>query len=264
MNDPQEFIRGRKIIDNILAKYEEEHEIKTKNRISTALKEAFRSDSQFMSSRKIYEDILTNSLKTPFVLSFSAKKDDLPMWIKYGNNGKGICLGFEEKIPKFERIDNITSTCPIAVEYSDRIEGNRPLQELLNTLFKECFLSIKKEEMGSSIATRLYCLGRLHTVLCPFFKNEKYKDEAEYRIVGGINSLDCVEFRVKNGCIIPYVELPLSLNFLREIIIGPCCDDKAIKRNIEFILLKKNNSTNLEMNKTPIKISNSCIPYRII
>lgn len=68
MNDPQEVREGISFVDKI---------------------------SGFKSTLKASKDD-ENRLKEMFYLiSFTSKKDFLPMWSMYGNNGTGITLGFD-------------------------------------------------------------------------------------------------------------------------------------------------------------------------
>lgn len=155
----------------------------------------------------------------PMARCFTTKKDDLSMWRAYGDDGKGVCIGFE-----FKSLLETLSNCKVQdknielkkVEYIDKNTKNK---DKLNRLFKDC----KDEE---------FIINNFNTLLelSLFNKNKIFKQEDEWRI--GVNAhviktekddRSNLEFSSDIGF---YIRITINLDSISEIIIGPKCKYK--------------------------------------
>ena len=263
MNDPEEFIHGKRIVDNLAKKYEKEKYINEEYRLSTAFDEYSKSDPSFGTADEICERYFTNYPKTPFVLSFSKNEDDLSMWTRYGERGRGVCLAFSEDMSNYTLNDNIVSDNPTEVEYSEEIENNEYLYNKFRKTYQESIEAIKPLNEEELISQRMFHMSRLYAFLCPFIKCEDYSQEKEVRIAAYLNSWDSIKFRSRNGIIVPYVEAPISLDYLREIKLGPCCNDDLTKHGVGFILNARGHNHN-PFDKKDVDIKKSGIPFRTL
>lgn len=165
-----------------------------------------------------------NPQKTPFVLSFSHCEDDLVMWKIYGDNGKGVCLEFDDGF--ISELPNVTYAKDVnyGQELNDKILIDLLLTELKR--FSEDAKVLDKEVLfGEAIKTYSVLLA----IISPFVKNIDYSYEQEYRISFLDMELHNVDFRIRNNLIIPYLPANIPIKYLKQITLGPCCDEHNTK-----------------------------------
>jgi len=184
-----------------------------------------------------------------YLVCFSAHEDDLNQWIKYGDGGKGFCIGFEKNwLDTF--FGAYAHILPVVYKKDIQIRVTKQLLEEIfssNTFLKNPILEY--EQIFYKAFANALCR------FCLFFKTNSFSSEKEYRVVISkdeiLNKGRDVKFRVNaNKLIIPYVEARLvndaekPKNFVfgindntlekmkkvdvKEILIGPKQDDKAI------------------------------------
>ena len=91
---------------------------------------------------------------------------------------------------------------------------------------------------------------------CLGAKNEAYRYESETRGIVYCDNPKLIHFRTRNNYIIPYIEVSLPKNALREIVIGPTDNTYLKELSIyQFLQIKGYNLDN-------VKIVKSNIPYR--
>lgn len=154
-----------------------------------------------------------NISKRPLARCFTTKKDDLSMWRAYGDDGKGACIGFETKL-LLETLSNcIFQNKKIVLNKVEYVDKNTIRIEKLDQLFKDC-----KEEFIINNYNALLQLSLFH-------KNKIFEQEDEWRI--GVNA-DIV--KKKESCELNldfspnigfFINVPIDLNMISEIIIGP-------------------------------------------
>ena len=91
---------------------------------------------------------------------------------------------------------------------------------------------------------------------CVSIKNPAFKIEQEVRGVKYHSDLDNVKTRVKNGVIIPYIEVKIPKEALTEIVIGPTNNSDLSKRSIIHHLYR------CGYEKDQVKVIESQVPYR--
>ena len=108
MNDPHEmdFLYGE--INRVLPELEKEMGINEKDMPFSAFNFSnINSNGIKVELDNDFREIIYNIIyKNVYAISFSRKKDYLPMWSMYGNNGGGLCLQFNyDKLKSY--IENV-------------------------------------------------------------------------------------------------------------------------------------------------------------
>lgn len=191
-----------------------------------------------------------------FIISFSAKKDYLPMWSMYGAHGDGIMLVFDSRIiRKCLKEDQL-----IKCVYSDTASIKRLKQEsTYPEILKEDIDDINK---ASEKFLNIIGMGILDTVgaIMSFIylfvagKHKSYSYESEIRLMVTADNEHPVEYKHSNNLIIPFVEVFLPKEALKEIWIGPSQDMCRAEKSIQDFLATKKFKH--------VKILRSEAPYR--
>ena len=220
VNDPREMELGYNYVKDFLPEFEKNHPQ------SIHLSEIYTSD---VSDKKCLElcnqktkEVYIESGMIPYTISFSAKRDFLPMWSLYGNHCEGVCLKFN----LLELIDKIHSQFGFVV-----YDGNSDDDYIKNDYFPPLYDFIINEENTNnlSIDQKIDELSILCTCVSPFVKSSYYAYETEFRIVNTVRYGEITEHNIKeiihNGLpkemIKPFVYYSMNANALKEIIIGP-------------------------------------------
>lgn len=237
MNDPSEFIYGRKIFIRVLEDIEESLGILGNSRLS--IKWSASSPEDEHKKDKEYIMYLQRMKQLPFVLSYTRLRDSLPMWLNYGNNGRGVCLAFQDnrnmplKSRKVENGINVFESFYTSDVYYDKIEKDSSLYKLLyNTMsdYKDDDM-----DMGDSY------FDALIQYAAPFIKTKHYMSENEVRLSQtiGFDRLgenDVLEFRCNSiGNLIPYINVEINVDQLRYVILGPQVDYNLTKIAIDMM-----------------------------
>ncbi len=256
VNDPKEMEVGYGIVKEYLKEYETTyipkpywlHEIANSNEY-----EAICKNNYFVG----YKGFLTEPVIIPFIISFSAKRDYLPMWSLYGKTGLGVCLKFDA----FRIIE---------AEYDGQIGfvayDNKTGLKMMKESFSECYnwyLYEYKDKLDLlTIDKKVHEIGNLCLYMSPFIKYRDYKYEKEFRLTcykhygdDIINTLSLNEFI--NPKIYPvdkYIEVPIPVSSFKEVMLGPNMD-KSIMAHI----VKKE----LEECNIRVRVSESKISFRL-
>ena len=234
MNDPQEMKYGRDKLEKILNFDEEFYQILKEYRLN-------------MSSAE-FDKVLYDYSHTPFVLSFSTNRDDLAMWAMYSNEGRGIALKFSKDIQSV--VSGAICSNIKEVNYDEGIRYDI-LQDIYNKGITE-WTNQQDENEKKKIKERT--LSEFYARICSYYKTKGYSKENEYRINFFDVPFDKIRFRSRDNMIVPYIEAPVSVSYLEEIIIGPCFDFNEAKLTLGYLL----KCCDLER----IDLSKSDIPYR--
>lgn len=191
-------------------------------------------------------------------MCLSQKEDDLSQWRGYGDDAKGICIGFNYKALReidslftrkstnennaFMKLEQIDYSLDFVMELFERIfhsyTKENPTTEDIEETFKESFISSFRD---------------------PFYKHPAFEAEEEWRIVYSkidtdkectfhfdlLNQnekfaknfhLEKLAYKINNGQIVSHIELgiPNILNVIDKIYIGPKC--KATKEDINSLI----------------------------
>lgn len=193
--------------------------------------------------RKALDSVTADDL---YVACFSERPDLLSQWRGYCPGGAGLCLGFD--------LDCIKAFCATRgyrleqclYDHKDQAQQIQSLVERCLEMFPKPSISRSKYDSLSPEGQVDYCIDyhsrttagpdksqadeavdwlcRQIADLTPLFKNDGFREEAEWRIVANCPA-EQVKFRACSSFLAPYVELELlsatSGNALREVIIGP-------------------------------------------
>lgn len=254
-NDPTEMGYAYPYIQNKIKEYEDLHSTKESYRISTYMEDI--KLSRFSSvPEEVFISHIYNERKTPFVISFSEIMDELPMWKMYGDNGSGVCVVFDEST-----LAEIYGDMLSDVVYIGREKQNRTTEIILPTIIEnectQCYKDLENIHTPEEIATRkIVSWGTLCAAIGAYLKNGSYYYEKEQRFVQFDTTFSKREFRNSiHGNIISYLEVPIPLAAIKEIIVGPCTDTNITYSGLVPLLKSKN---------IDIEIHKSQIPYRII
>ncbi|MNL22233.1 hypothetical protein D3C87_1435680 [compost metagenome] len=170
----------------------------------------------------------------PVIACFSKRADLLSQWVRYGDNGRGFCVGFSA-----EKLVDMPVTV-LEVEY-DRLKQLSEMKIALISLFIRD--SVRGENYGSDF--RQEC-----AVLAAFlyaFKASGFQEEQEVRIIHLLDVItdgdmprlkdaggevkgktvkgQIVKYRVSDGAFVAYIDLPFhrshSATSIKEIWFGP-------------------------------------------
>ena len=238
MNDPQEMNHGINVFKVLVPFNEDFYQVDPEERL----------DISTIDSKQVLHDYT----HTPFVLSFSGNSDDFAMWKTYGGGGYGIALKFLNDVSSTPCFLNSAIT-PKNVYYGNGLDRFDSFVEIYNKGLDKLRKCVNEEE-------RMICkkstLSDIYYHLCPYIKTESYKNENESRISYNNVPVNYVKFRSRNKNIIPYIEAPIPSKYLKEVIIGPCCNMEINQSSISFLL----NCCGL----WDVEVTNSNIPYRDI
>lgn len=237
MNDPREMSYGAEVLEILLPAIEKLFGLPPENSL----------DIKNLDREKVLKDTTT----TPFVLSFTANENELGMWNLYGDNGCGISLILSKDVKSIP-LEGGNSSGLVKVNYNKGIDNYPNLANIFNNGIIEWR---NHNDPAKIMECKERTLSNLFTQLCPYIKSEAYKNENEYRICFANVPYKSVKFRTKNKSIIPYIEVPLPIKYLKGIQLGPCCNYKMVEQSLRFLL----DTCGLN-----IDILSSDIPYRNI
>ena len=195
-----------------------------------------------------------------FGICFSEEGDLLGQWREYSDRGTGLAIGFE--MEWFQRLcekDKLFRFSKVSYGYNG--ENKSTIEELVTSIYQGILNAIEEENVKSIIDSPYvldYEMGihkKLIYLESIFIKNKEYQNEKEWRLIlddentyksygdwieyynwkkedklkGTIYELipNGMEFMVRNGKIIPYLDLKFNLDTndipIKKIVIGPNC-----------------------------------------
>ncbi len=173
-------------------------------------------------------DKTTGMARIPYIISFSCKRDFLPMWSMYGNGKRGVCLKF--RLSKLiESLDDI-QLCFVHYEGEDTNVINDYLLPILYDCGTKGIIDLSVEEKIRELSLLCDCIS-------PFVKTKEWAYESEFRIVrykhnGGESSdsfIKCLQLSFKEHNIEDHIPLPINANAMEEIIIGPLANYDVVE-----------------------------------
>ena len=164
--------------------------------------------------------------ESPYLISFSKKKDDLHMWTCYGDNGRGIALGFDKESLK-NSASNFYHRYNIYAKLQEcRYENKRQIGKwlLATSISRESILGYSG--IVRSVSDVSNCI-----------KHPCFKYEQEFRIVIEHGEKECCIGNCYNSSDTFNVQIPLAA--IKKIIIGPCANKNAIVKKFKSFFDKK-------------------------
>lgn len=157
----------------------------------------------------------------PYVLSFSLDDDNLTMWRNYANDGKGIALGFDEKM--------IADSLELHVDFMGECEyiAVEDLKEKMST--DPLFIMYKSDPENTAPLLSLYSKSLK-------YKHGAFAHEREYRITFSCHADE--DFFVRGDAIATYQIVRIPFNALQTIIVGPCLDFEKTRFSISRMMYR--------------------------
>ena len=235
MNDPMEFLHGYNLLkDNVLPDIEKElciteNSFKLSHIWNIIVKETTPSNGIDYLINHIYDNHLC-----PFIISFSKKKDFLPMWNAYSDKGKGVCLCFNNNEYLYKDDQPIILNKLHAMDVTYKIIDDVSSKTIKN-FYNDYYQTYKRiPDEPQRTKKMIDYLISLIVVFSAYHKNEAYQYEEESRLVIFKHNESDVHYRLsKNGRLISYIKENVKLKHLEEIIVGPCADSEYVIRELK-------------------------------
>ncbi|MDR3564451.1 MAG: DUF2971 domain-containing protein [Negativicutes bacterium] len=177
-----------------------------------------------------------------YVLSLTQEEDELPLWSMYcRNEGYNIEFNSTELVNNMVQLQtNVPELEPYLNMQSKIIYNHGTIYQLISYIYNKYFVNI------TDTYTRISLLLSVVIVASAFVKNKKFGFENESRIVVAKipkpNNPDShleVLFRIANGTLIPFIEIPITdgTNWpIKRIKLGPNNKrDTAVPGMISFL-----------------------------
>lgn len=212
--------------------------------------------------------------KDLFVASLSAKQDDLSQWRAYGGSGPMFSVGFLPRVLE-EQAEEFSFSL-VKIEY-DRVTIVADLRAALHQPLDEIKRQINalqnRNEAGRQIPAWALTLANELMLLCPRYKDPKFADESEWRLIRRSPIIDQKPrrpwmFRQSRSLIIPYIDLPLHKartqeevfadgeivqSSLVQIMVGPSPHPEELKNAVGEMAARKG---------LAVAVEGSTIPFR--
>lgn len=185
----------------------------------------------------------------PYIISFCKNKDSLCMWEKYGDNGLGVSIGFDEDT--LHSIKNAHGTDLFSHNDCDCIYLNE------DQLFKTIQVDPLWIEYSSNPQNLIPLEKLLQSSLK--YKHEAFSSEEEYRLYA--HEFAEEKFCIKGSRLIPYQDIRIPIESIKEIVLGPKTDKERLRFSIQRLLNKASHNILKYHRLENIIINNSIIPY---
>jgi len=250
MNDSQEMILGYNYIKKYLPCVEENLKVKQEEKLFNLFKDKKKNKDV----KKMFGDWLINDDTTNFVVSFSSTPDILPMWSLYGDHGSGVCLEFSPYIIKeYYNKNNIEKNLQIEECVYKENDIEEVMMRVLAVVYKY-FLSRNNEEQRINPLTKAKYLATMCGITCAYVKHHCFEYEKEVRMNVFRHIKEWVFDESRNGHRIVYVKVPIPIDAMTGIIVGPAVDMSKVRNALIMSLRAKG------IHIEPIQ---SEIPFRI-
>lgn len=256
LNDPQEFIYGQDVLLDILRDIESNKHIDDNLCLSTIFRRhKEKSEKEWL---KELRNAIHDQNESPYVICFSRNEDSLPMWLNYGDGGKGLCLSFIEyqgKITtestdpkdligtKVEIYDQL-GTHDVNYDLESIKDKDNLLRRLIEDLYDYYLNNAKKIKSDKLQDLQIGCIRGFTEVTAPYIKTKDYEGEREVRfaktIKDGIDGKNRdIHFRCNSkGHIIPFIEIEIPTSQLKHVKIGPLANRELSFRAIDMLRKK--------------------------
>lgn len=242
LNDDAQRTFGRYILPSCIESIEEDLHIDPQMAVAPLFKQAGYIDS-ILYGVNTFDD--HHQGINSFVLSFSEDQDNVELWEKRGNGGRGIALGFDtdKLFLDHERFVNILKQK--CIYWSDEIKQpgfslahDTSLYSSILETYKmvsdprvlDAFKKLYGQNGPTVYVTQQIkdtLVENLITTFDVFNKQDVWRNEKEYRVSLSPLPLNLEFVKDNNGDYIPFTSVPISVEALRMIVIGPKCGKNA-------------------------------------
>jgi hypothetical protein len=273
MNDSSEYIKGYNCIWKFL--HQLESDLINRGTIIndeyklTRVHEVDKTTRPVDWWKEYHISLIRDGFFAPFVISFSKQKDSIPQWCIYGDNGKGVALGFEVQV--YRRIHK-TSNNELLVDLTHErdndwdaleviyngINFNSPIAKYMRMEYErylDIIKGIPQNDVGEQLKAKLDAIEKIVCVPSSLIKHKSYEFEQEVRILLPKNDIKDVNYKMNSKeQLVPYIFIKIPIHKLKRIVVGPCADFNSVKLMIK---------TKLEQHGIKdVRITKSRVPYR--
>lgn len=228
---------------------------------------------------KIIDSFIDYETEKCWVFCVTEKKDDLGQWRGYAKDGTGISIGFKSRF-----LDGFNKDLDPQnwIDSHFTFEKVEYTQKAVQHLFYDiCHLSdINTEMTCEQVLALLKRAAVFALLLSPFYKNEGFKEEKEWRLTRSMtmnelrngNTPDVLssesslsypmkyEYSVKNGTLVSHIDISYENlhEEIAEICIGPKCPLSVSEVKLFLISTKMLK----DFNDQSIKVYRSSASYR--
>lgn len=228
-----------------------------------------------------------------FLLCFSEQNDLLSQWRAYGDDGKGVAIGFNTR--PFLEFNNRLGGYSFSKVIYDRNVAKKFVYDSVNLVVTDLLESVDEAEDKEDAFFQV--VMRLNQVIkeSMHFKDPSFEEEDEWRLIRRINSTNYTDsdgiddygysdflegifadnkknipsfersklkYRARDNDIITYMELKFKESIrheiIKEIVLGPKCN--ISETDLKILLLQNGYIKDMEAND--ILIRKSAVPYR--
>lgn len=170
-----------------------------------------------------------------FIFSLSEETDLLSQWRGYCPENNGYCLIFDIE-SLFESVKEKFQNSYLVKCVYEKEKKEAKLRELLNKYWNLYMRANSKKEKNEII----YNFSTDVSLLASHFKHPSFSEEKERRIVIITDSEidENLKFREGKFSLIPYIELPVTKENIKQICIGPTSNRELSRRSLEMLLEK--------------------------
>lgn len=250
MNDSQEMILGYNYIKKYLPSVEEKLKIRQEEKLFNLFNDRKRNND----IKKKFGDWLINDDTTNFVVSFSSTPDILPMWSLYGGHGTGVCLEFSPYVIKeFYKVNNIDKNLQIEdCVYNEEEIEKKMMREL--AVVYNLYLDMNNSEQRRDPLVKTKYLATMCGITGAYVKHHCFEYEKEIRMNVFRHIKEWIFGESRYGHRIVYVNVPIPIDALKGIIVGPAAEMDKVGNAMIMSLRAKG---------IHIKPIQSEIPFRI-
>jgi len=223
LNDREEFIHARKIIEELVeGTPEDANGIKVRRTLQSVINAAFSPSTGIIHPDHTHF----------YVASFSAAEDQLSQWRGYSHGSSGVSLCLD--LNSFRGPSNVGGLVSFAPCAYDPLKKRELIHHALGHSLISNSSQLDRNQVVDAVAKTVFDLQRILALL----KNSAFHEEQEWRLVFSVSAsnetkLNLRLFRAANTTLVPYVRYSFSSNPdtpipLNDLILGPSSDEHAI------------------------------------
>ncbi|EMJ85531.1 DUF2971 domain-containing protein [Leptospira meyeri] len=153
-----------------------------------------------------------------YIACFSENGDDIAQWKGYSNFGEGYSIGFETATLLKNKTDKYI--------FAKVIYDKKKQSLIIKSVIKQILEVFNNEEHQEKIANIIENGASLLFLTSAFFKNPKFSDEKEWRLIFTTHYFDSKQILCKSGRfgIHSYHPYKFDITSIKEVIVGPKYD----------------------------------------
>jgi hypothetical protein len=221
-----------------------------KQSVNARIEKSAGSDREWL--RQLLSSNVWDYTADLFVACFSASRDSLSQWRAYTTVGGSYAIGFDKDAlmglginPEEPQAHGFVRKTFRKVQYYSKAVHD----PMFGDKADELIASFMKEDPFTEVQLSGYL-----TDFSPFFKDESFKEEEEWRLVcrGMLDYID-VKYRTGRSHLIPYLIIPFPNEPIREIMVGPGPNSDLDVQALETFKRATHHAFAVSKSKTPFR-----------